>query len=233
MTRVSVEVAASADDAWQQTAGSAAQPTFPVAPFAQNSWSGFIFRPTVPVTALVAEAALIVQAGGTSGSPTAPLRVYGEVADSPAQFAATTGNISSRARTTAFVDWNIPIATTVGTFTASPNLSAVLQEIIEGADYGEGDPFSLLVTVTGSASLFDQILMFDAGASFRPRLALIYFTGPGTVIKGTGTLSAGANVTRPGAASLSGAATLTAAGEVTRNAAVALAGRDRAVFWSP
>ncbi len=83
---------------------------------------------------------------------TAALTVAGSAADSPPTFTALSGDVSKRARTVASVAWSPPDWPTVGAVASAqrtPNLGAVIQEIVDRPGWSSGNSLVLLITGTG------------------------------------------------------------------------------------
>jgi hypothetical protein len=88
------------------------------------------------------------------------LLFQGEAADNPGAFSSTMNDISSRLRTTASVPWTPPAWPTIqvaGPDQRTPDLSAVLQEIVNRPGWASGDALAIIVTGTGrrTAEAFD------------------------------------------------------------------------------
>jgi hypothetical protein len=86
-----------------------------------------------------------------SQSEATSLRIQAQAADNAATFAATTGNVSSRSRTAAAVSW-APAPWAAGELGANqrtPDLSAVVQEVVNRAGWASGNALALVVTGTG------------------------------------------------------------------------------------
>jgi plastocyanin len=81
------------------------------------------------------------------------LNIRAQAADDAATFSATTGNVSSRPRTTASTSW-VPLAWTTlnerGTAQQTPDLSAVLQEVVSRPGWKSGNATAFVVTGTGT-----------------------------------------------------------------------------------
>jgi len=104
----------------------------------------------IPPDHVVTAAWLQFHADETS-SDDAALTIEGEAADDAAPFARTTGSLSARPRTAASVAW-APWAWTVGqagTSQRTPDLAAVLQEIVDGPGWASGNALVLIVTGSG------------------------------------------------------------------------------------
>lgn len=86
------------------------------------------------------------------GSAATSLTVRGQASDAPGTFTTATGNVSSRPRTTASVGWTpAPWATVgqVGLDQRTPNLAAVIQEIVSRPGWTSGKALALIITGTG------------------------------------------------------------------------------------
>ena len=75
------------------------------------------------------------------------LRIWGEASDNALAYEEIVGNISGRAKTTAYVDWVVPEwqSGTHGEHTTSPDLSAVVQEIINRPGWAAGHNLAFLI----------------------------------------------------------------------------------------
>lgn len=78
------------------------------------------------------------------------LRIYGELSPNPAAYGGAPGSISSRARTSAYVDWNNlaawPTEHEAGPNQMTPNLAPVVQEIIGQAGWASGNALALIIS---------------------------------------------------------------------------------------
>ncbi|MBN1669712.1 MAG: hypothetical protein JXR37_01685 [Kiritimatiellae bacterium] len=105
----------------------------------------------IPPGAVVTRAYVQFRVDETGAEPTS-LLIQGEAADTPAAFAASTGNLSRRARTAAGVRWTPPAWNTAGEAgpaQRTPDLSAVLQQIVNRQGWASGNPLALLISGTG------------------------------------------------------------------------------------
>ena len=83
---------------------------------------------------------------------------HGEAADNPAQFISVAGNITSRPATTASVSWdNVPPWSTVNEKHQTPDLSAIVQELVDRNGWARSNAIVFLVTGSGerTAESFD------------------------------------------------------------------------------
>jgi len=88
----------------------------------------------IPKGATITEAWVRFQVDEDKGG-TEPVNliIEGELSPNPAAFSSTSGNVSSRPRTTAKVQWSVPNWTTVGDHgpdQTTPNIASIIQEIV-------------------------------------------------------------------------------------------------------
>ena len=108
-----------------------------------------------------------------SESGTTNLTFYGQKADNATTFTTATSNISSRAKTTAFVAWNsVPSWTDNGTY-QTPNLASIVKEIVDRPAWASGN--SMAFVVTGSGNRRSE--SFEGGGGPVPKLIVTYTTG--------------------------------------------------------
>ncbi|NOX75858.1 MAG: tandem-95 repeat protein [Gammaproteobacteria bacterium] len=80
------------------------------------------------------------------------LQINGEASADAAAFASTTNNVSARLATSASVNWNPPAWNTVGNATVAqrtPDLSAIVQEIVDISGWSQNNHIVLMFTGTG------------------------------------------------------------------------------------
>ena len=111
---------------------------------------GLLFRNVaIPPGATVTGAALNVVSSFTS-SDNPNLTIRGQF--NPADFVETEGNFSNRTMTTAAVSW---VASDIGTgVKSSPDISAVLNEIVGAEGWAEGDDLALFLIDSGAGGNF-------------------------------------------------------------------------------
>lgn len=108
---------------------------------------------SIPRGATINAAYVQFEAARTANTGTS-LTIRGERSDNAAVFAATANNLSSRLTTTAGVSWN-PTAWTLGqagTTQRTPDLKAIVQEIVNRGGWTSGNSIALVVTGNGSRS---------------------------------------------------------------------------------
>jgi hypothetical protein len=163
-TTLSVPIGASSDDA-EQSAGTVAltNPALKIVNRAGvNQTVGLRFAGlSIPQGATIQSAYIQFQCrvATTAG---ASLLIEGQAADNAATFAKITNNISSRPRTSANVGWVPAPWGTVGAQGAdqqTPDLTAVMQEIVNRGGWTAGNSMAFIITGTGvrTAEAFDGL----------------------------------------------------------------------------
>ena len=117
-------------------------------------------RVRIPRTATIVNAYIQFTAAQLQSLPTA-LTIRGQAADKAGPFAAPKGNVSTRPTTTAAVAWpTVPAWTTIGGAgpdQRTPDLSAVIREIVHRPGWTSGNALAVIITGTGhrTATSFD------------------------------------------------------------------------------
>ena len=125
---------------------------------------------TIPPGATITEAWVQFRVDEVS-SGAASLTIAGQAADNAATFTTVSSNVSSRPRTAATVGWapsSWPTVNLAGPNQRTPDLSAVIQQIVGRSGWVSGNALALVITGTGrrTADAFE-----DGGA---PTLHLVY-----------------------------------------------------------
>ena len=151
-----VQVSVGADDAEEKTDNSVLPGNADLDLMAgdeNNLVVGTRFRNvTIPQSATITNAYLQLTADEIHNGATT-LSVKGEAADNPAVFQNATANISSRPTTTASASWTVDPWLNVGDALAaqrSPNLAAIVQEIVNRSGWASGNSLVLLLTGSGT-----------------------------------------------------------------------------------
>ncbi|WP_295878871.1 DNRLRE domain-containing protein [uncultured Thiohalocapsa sp.] len=138
---------------------------------------------TIPEDAQILSAHLqfAVDEGDKNSDPFA-VTIWGEAADDPASYADTPYNISSRAKTTASVDWaGIPEWTVTeeglpgGEHQRTPDLAAIVQEIVDRDGWQEGNAMAFIIQGQGQRTAES----FDGNSALAPEL-VVRFIGEQT-----------------------------------------------------
>jgi hypothetical protein len=129
----------------------------------------------VPQGALITNAYITFMVDETDSEAT-NLIIYGEASDDANAFVSTDWNISERARTGQEVQWNnVPAWDTVGDLYSTPDLSAIVQEIVGRAGWQSGNDMAFIIRGSGvrTAESYDGMpggapllhIEFGAGAN--------------------------------------------------------------------
>ena len=131
----------------------------------------------IPANATIVDAYIQFTAdASTSGSMS--ITIKGENVTNSATFSNVTNNISSRATTSSSVLWN-PLAWTnnlAGTNERTPDLSAIVSEIMTSNGWINGNPITFIITGTGNATDYRKADSFDESAAKSAKLVIEYAT---------------------------------------------------------
>jgi len=104
-------------------------------------------------------------------------RVYGEDADSAAVF-STYADFQGRTRTTAYASWNLIPIWHVGETYPTPDLTDIIQEIVDRAGWASGNDLVLFVEdYSSSNSAIRRAASYDNAGYTEPVLTLVYEEG--------------------------------------------------------
>jgi len=166
LTTLTVPIAASADDAEQSTVDGSVALTNPALKIVNRAGViqivGLRFAGlSIPQGATIQSAYIQFQCR-VATTAAASLLIEGQAADNAATFAKITNNISSRPRTSANVGWAPAPWGTVGAKGAdqqTPDLTVVMQEIVNRGGWTAGNSMAFIITGTGvrTAEAFDGL----------------------------------------------------------------------------
>jgi PKD repeat protein len=131
---------------------------------------------TVPKGATITRAYIQFEAKETQSEVT-NLLIQGLAADNATTFTTASGNVSTRPRTAASVSWSPPawgVIGEAGLNQRTPDLTAVIQEIVNRAGWASGNALALVVTGTGHRTA----RAWDSKPTGAPLLHVEYTTGP-------------------------------------------------------
>ena len=175
---VEARTAASADDAEEFASGSVYLNSTDLELVFDTSvqtvgmrWTALAIPPGATITA-----AYIQFAAKEAHTEATTLALRGQAADNPVAFTSASGNISTRPRTTATASWS-PAAWLVGETGVNqrtPDLKAVIQEIVSRPGWASGNALAIIVTGTGHRTAYS----WDGKATGAPLLHVEYTTGP-------------------------------------------------------
>ena len=191
---VEVRVAAAGDDVEERTTGSVALTSSDlelVVDGTKGQTVGLRFTGIdIPQGAVITNAYIQFQTD-EARTGAAALAIRGTDSDDAAAFASTKFNVSSRPKTDAWVSWTPPAWTTVGEAgpaQQTPELTAVVQEIVSRPGWLTGNDMAFLITGTGTRTAES----FEGNAARAPLLHIEYVLPTGAASPPTDfTLSAG------------------------------------------
>jgi hypothetical protein len=149
-------VASSANDAVENTADTTVNLTATSLSLGSNATNATIAGVrfaalNIPRGARIVSASVTFTANGNDTATPVGLNIQGEGNSNSAAFTSTNANISSRARTSATVNWQVAAWTAGATTNATtPDLSALVQEVVNYGDWQSGQPFTLLIRDDGT-----------------------------------------------------------------------------------
>ncbi|MCP3914993.1 MAG: hypothetical protein GY711_05520 [bacterium] len=130
----------------------------------------------IPNGATIQEAYVQFQVDETPSAATS-VTIEGQASDQAPPFVSVAGNLSTRARTSASVGWSPPAWPNVGEAglaQRTPDLSPILQQIVDRGGWSAGNALALLITGSGERVAES----YDGVASAAPLLHVEYFAGP-------------------------------------------------------
>jgi hypothetical protein len=131
---------------------------------------------TIPSSATISNAYIQFTAdGNNSGNIT--IIIKGEDVAISSSFSDTNNNISNRTTTTSSVVWdNIPswVDDASGVGQRTPDVSAVISEIMSSNGWQSGNPITFVLTGTGSESELRKAESFDGSSTLAPKLFIEY-----------------------------------------------------------
>lgn len=171
MTILTLQVSQSSDDGSENAAGS----TTITGSALQTLWLGLRFQHvTIPRQSVILSATLTVQVIATLDDPN--YNIYAQAIDNAPTLTpgATNFNISSRSRTSAFVNWT---QTDVGSGAVNaPSLKAVIQEVINRPSWQANNSLMLIFQALAATPNF-ALRTWDFSPSFAAILTIEYEEG--------------------------------------------------------
>lgn len=203
---IDLTVGASADDAFESSAGVVSITSTPLGNVDDtNEWGGVRFaNVTVPKGATVTQAILSFGIGNvTEAEPDHTF--YGDDADNSGQFTTGANDISGRTRTTANVTWSEANLhyTTAGTpptpmlYRSMPDIKTIIQEIVDRPGWVSGNALSIVFQGSADANRDLNIVSYDGTPSNAAYLSITY-TAPPSGSGGTGGKGKGGGGKPPG-----------------------------------
>ncbi len=131
----------------------------------------------IPQGAAIVDAHLQFQVDESSTGPVS-LEITGQAADDAQTFSSSNGDVSTRPRTTASVAWSPPDWDSVGVAgldQRTHDLSEIVQEIVDRADWLPGNALAIIITGSGRRTAES----FNGSSSGAPLLHVEYIPAPG------------------------------------------------------
>ena len=137
---------------------------------------GFLFRNLdIPQGSRVVSATLQLYAVFQSGVPV-PLVISGENTGQAQDFYDGAGDISARVRTSSAVSFTV--TSRVGGWVNSPDLTSVVQEILERGDWAAGNNLALLIDPAPGAKTYATWASYERSPQLAARLLVRYEQPP-------------------------------------------------------
>jgi hypothetical protein len=186
------QVSQSSDDASQNGTGAAGVITGVTIPLGQHSgaagtfFAGFRFQNvTIPQGATIGSASISPNFAGATNTGISTM--LGEAADNSATFGTSTNNISGRSTTTNTASWDTSTVASSG-FQPSPDLTAIIQEIVNRSGWASGNALSILFQTSHATISSGVVNTYDQSPSDGATILVGYSTTagiyPGTMIGG-------------------------------------------------
>ncbi len=174
---VESRVATSFDDAEESVATGKVKPGSSDLEFGdqdrKNQLVGIRFNDLdIPQGAIITDASIQFQADETHSGATT-LLIEGQATDNALTFTRANGNISSRSRTNAIVDWEPAPWTLVGEAGSdqqTPDITSIIQEIVDRPGWSSGNSLAIIITGIGRRTAES----FDGDAAGAPVLHVEY-----------------------------------------------------------
>jgi len=134
----------------------------------------------IPAGSIINGATIQFTVDESDDEPTS-LLIYGELSSDPLQFSTTAGDITSRKKTTAVVEWNdIPVWNdasigSAGPDQRTPNLASIVQEIINQPGWSAGNAMAFIIAPNPGGERTAE--SFDGDAAAAPLLEIDFSKG--------------------------------------------------------
>jgi len=139
-----------------------------------NQINGFRFNNTgIPRGATILSANMSLTPMVDSVDPMT-LRLYAELSKDATPFTGNSGDLSNRFKTSSYIDWVLP-SWTKDTEYVSPDMSSVVQELVNQSGWLEDDLAVLQTYQTGTAER--QVYSYDASSTLAAKLNVSYRMG--------------------------------------------------------
>jgi len=182
-TTVEVRVAANSDDAEESSSGSVSLTSSDLEMVYDNGRQTVGVRfsgVAIPPRAIIEQAYVQFKVDEPASNSTL-LTIWGQDHGNAPRFAAVSRDISSRTKTTAFVEWSPPAwvrAGDAGSAQQTDDIAAVIQEIVDRGDWVEGNAMVVIITGTSTTKAQSRIAeSYDGDPGGVPLLHVEYRAG--------------------------------------------------------
>ncbi|MCB0595166.1 MAG: metallophosphoesterase, partial [Phaeodactylibacter sp.] len=131
----------------------------------------------IPQGAIIANAFIQFTVDETRNNNPCVLNIYGQASDNAPGFSGSSNNISNRPATNAAIAWEPPTWASVGDAgpaQQTPDISPVIQEIVDRSGYTSGSSIVILINGTGRRTAES----YNGSSANAPQLCLEYTTAP-------------------------------------------------------
>lgn len=173
MASITTQVAASADDAQELSAGTVDTSGNALNASSANQYIGLAFSSASfpDLKNAVITGAYLDMYLTSSDNDTPNLTIYGEATDYASSFSGAINEISSRTKTTAGITWS---GSNIGTgWKTSPDIAAVIQEVIDRPGWSSSLGIVIIVKGNSGASYF-RTRSYDGNSSQAAKLTIEY-----------------------------------------------------------
>jgi hypothetical protein len=132
----------------------------------------------IPKGSVILSASITFYSNANSAQITCNVRITANDVDY-SEAPTSTAELNALVKTTAYVDWSSMAGWTTGAAYTTPDFKAVIQEVIDRASWGVGNPVTILLFDNGSTSyaLRYPRTVEDAVVAYRPKLTITYVPG--------------------------------------------------------
>ena len=160
----------------------------------EASWFGLRFRDVrVPRDATILSSFFVMRPALLGMDP-AKWTVYADLSNQTRSFTEEIGGLSTRPRTTASALWNVVAWTGIGHQLSSPELAAVVEEVVHREEWAAGNSIGLLISGAGERSADS----FDGRAAGAPEFWVVYDERDALSVAADGGLTAHVTMTPEG-----------------------------------